>query len=124
MSRHHHHNLSQVCLHHQHEPNVNDTEDDHHISENRTNFDGELLGSQATPEIDFILFGILTTRAFQRVVNHSCGWSMSREIRNQSWYDFANMMDFLCNINLLACFPFPSGQLVETEIWLRQMHTD
>merc|ERR1711936_252157 len=68
----------------------------------------------SAPEIDFILFGILTTRAFQRVVNHSCGWSMSREICNQSWYDFANMMDFLCNINLLACFPFPSGQLVET----------
>ena len=88
MSRHHHHNLSQVCINCQHEPNVDDTEDDHHISENRTDFDGELLGSQATPEIYFILFGILTTRAFQRVVNHSCGWSMSREICNQSWYDF------------------------------------
>ena len=84
MSRHHHHNLSQVCLHRQHEPNVNDTEDDHHISENRTDFDGELLGSQATPEIYFILFGILTTI----VVNHSCGWYMSREIHNQSWCNF------------------------------------
>merc|ERR1711888_248943 len=86
LSPHHHRNLSQVCLHRQHEPNLNDTEDDHHISENRTDFDGELLGSQATPEIDFLRFGILTTRAFQRVVNYSCGWSMSREICNQSWY--------------------------------------
>ena len=57
-------------------------------SENHTDFDRELLGLYATPEIGFILFGILTTSAFQRVVNHSCGWSMSRAIRNQSWYDF------------------------------------
>ena len=40
------------------------------------------------PPLRFILFGILTTRAFQRVVNHSCGWSMSQEICNQNWYDF------------------------------------
>ena len=58
------------------------------ISENHTDFDRELLSLYATPEIDFILFGILMTRAFQRVVNHSCEWSMSREICNQSWYNF------------------------------------
>ena len=53
MIRHHHlHNLSQVCLHRQHEPNVNDTENDHHILESRTNFVHELLGLQATHEID------------------------------------------------------------------------
>ena len=31
------------------------------ISENHTDFDRELLSLYATPEIDFILFGILTT---------------------------------------------------------------
>ena len=56
--------------------------------ENRTNFDRELLGSQATYDIDFILFGILTTISFHRVLKHSWGWSMSRAIRVQSWSDF------------------------------------
>ena len=34
------------------------------FSENRTNFERELLGPQATSDIDIILFGILTTILF------------------------------------------------------------
>merc|ERR1712055_544359 len=60
------------------------------------------LGSQATYDIDFILFGILTTISFHGVLKHSWGWSMSRAIRNQSWSDFPKNIDFLCNISILG----------------------
>ena len=96
MSRHHHHNLSQVCWYRQHEPNVNDTEKDHHISENRTDFDRELLGLQATHGIAFILFGIVTTRAFQRVV----GGLWAQKFAIEVGAIFQNMMVILCIINI------------------------
>ena len=37
------------------------TEEVYFFLENRTNFERELLGPQATSDIDIILFGILTT---------------------------------------------------------------
>merc|ERR1712208_153751 len=64
--------------------------------ENRTNFDRELLGSQATYDIDFILFGILTTISFLGVVYEPSN-SRSKLVRFSK-----KNIDFLCNISILG----------------------